>query len=103
MTVTDREGHVVDTWTSGNTSHKIKNLVENQTYTLHEETATDGYVKASDITFTVKGVNEKDVKENQHIEMIDKRVEVSPAQNILLCLRPNSALVAGILQRCRFV
>ena len=77
MVVTDMEGKVVDSWTSTDEAHKIKNLVEKQTYTLHEETAAEGYVKASDITFTVKGADEKGAKENQHVEMTDKRVEIS--------------------------
>ena len=62
----------MDEWTSTNEAHKIKNLVEGETYTLHEEYAPEGYVIATDVEFTVS----KD-KETQKIEMIDKIVEMS--------------------------
>ena len=70
--VFDKDGKVVDEWTSTKESHKINNLVENETYTLHEEITPNGYVKATDIEFTVSAD-----KETQHIEMIDKIVEMS--------------------------
>ena len=70
--VLDKNGEIVDEWVSSKEPHKIKNLVENETYTLHEEVAPDGYVKASDIEFEVT-----DKKENQKITMIDKIVEIT--------------------------
>ena len=70
--VFDKDGKVVDEWTSTKEPHKINNLIENETYTLHEEIAPNGYVKATDIEFTVSAD-----KETQHIEMIDKIVEMS--------------------------
>ena len=72
LKVFDKEGNIVDEWTSTNEAHKIKNLVEGETYTLHEEYAPEGYVIATDLEFTVS----KD-KETQKIEMIDKIVEMS--------------------------
>ena len=72
LKVFDKEGNIVDEWTSTNEAHKIKNLVEGKTYTLHEEYAPEGYVIATDVEFTVS----KD-KETQKIEMIDKIVEMS--------------------------
>ena len=72
LKVFDKEGNIVDEWTSTNEAHKIKNLVEGETYTLHEEYAPEGYVIATDVEFTVS----KD-KETQKIEMIDKIVEMS--------------------------
>lgn len=72
LKVFDKEGNIVDKWTSTNEAHKIKNLVEGETYTLHEEYAPEGYVIATDLEFTVS----KD-KETQKIEMIDKIVEMS--------------------------
>ena len=44
---------IVDEWTSGKEAHKINGLEEGKTYILHEEVAPDGYVKATDIEFTV--------------------------------------------------
>ena len=63
--------NIVDKWVSTKESHKVNGLVEGETYILHEEIAIDGYVKATDIEFTV--TNEK---ETQRIEMVDKIVEI---------------------------
>jgi LPXTG-motif cell wall-anchored protein len=70
--VLDKEGNIVDEWTSEKNSHKINGLEEGQTYTLHEEVAPDGYVKATDIQFTVTAD-----KETEHITLIDKIVKVT--------------------------
>ncbi|HJJ12828.1 MAG TPA: SpaA isopeptide-forming pilin-related protein [Clostridiaceae bacterium] len=70
--IIDKDGNIVDEWISTKEEHKIKNLVENETYTLHEETAPNGFVKATDVTFKVT-----DEKIDQHIELINKIVEIS--------------------------
>ena len=70
--VLDKDNKVVDEWVSGKEPHKIKNLVEGETYTLHEEVVADSYVKATDIEFKVTTD-----KETQKLEMIDKILEVS--------------------------
>ena len=70
--VLDKDNKVVDEWTSSKEEHKIKKLVENETYTLHEEVAPNGYVKATDVTFKVT-----EDKKTQKILMIDKVVEIS--------------------------
>lgn len=70
--IIDKDGNIVDEWISTKEEHKIKNLVENETYTLHEETAPNGFVKATDVTFKVT-----DEKKDQHIELINKVVEIS--------------------------
>ena len=72
MQVFDKEGNIVDEWTSGKEAHKISNLVEGEKYTLHEETAPDGYVVATDIEFEVTLE-----KETQHEVMTDKIVEMT--------------------------
>ena len=69
--VLDKDKKIIDEWKSGKEPHKISNLVEGETYTLHEELAVDSYVKATDIEFTVDFE-----KETQHLEMIDKIVKV---------------------------
>ncbi|MBO5477201.1 MAG: LPXTG cell wall anchor domain-containing protein, partial [Clostridia bacterium] len=70
--VLDKDNKVVDEWVSGKEPHKIKNLVEGETYTLHEEIVADSYVKATDIEFTVTTD-----KETQKVVMIDKLVEIT--------------------------
>lgn len=70
--IIDKDENIVDEWISTKEEHKIKNLIENETYTLHEETAPNGFVKATDVTFKVT-----DEKNNQHIELINKIVEIS--------------------------
>ena len=74
MTVTDSTGKTVDSWTSDGTAHKVTGLEEGKTYTIHEVTAPDGYVTATDITFTVSGADKDGKKENQSFTVIDKRV-----------------------------
>ena len=51
LQILDSDGLVVDEWTSGNESFAI--LLPNGTYTLHEVSAPEGYIKAEDKTFTV--------------------------------------------------
>ena len=72
LTVTDTEGNVVDSWTSGEEAHAVKGLTVGQTYTLTEVTAPEGYAIASAIEFTVE-----DNGEIQQVAMIDKQVFVS--------------------------
>ena len=68
LTVLDKDGNVVDTWTSdANEAHVIKRLVVGETYTLREEFAPYGYLKATDIQFTVE-----DTGDVQHVEMKDE-------------------------------
>lgn len=72
LKVYDKDGNIVDEWISTKEPHKIENLIEGETYTLHEEYAPENYTIASDIVFTVSFD-----KETQKIEMIDKIVEMS--------------------------
>ena len=72
MQVTDRSGNVIDEWTSTGEAHYVKNLVVGGTYVIHEEVASEGYVVANDIEFTVT-----DDAKNQHYDVVDKRVKVS--------------------------
>lgn len=68
LTVLDKNGNVVDTWTSdAREAHVIKRFVVGETYTLREEYAPYGYLKATDIQFTVK-----DTGEVQHVNMKDE-------------------------------
>ena len=68
LTVLDKDGNVVDTWTSkAGEAHVIKKLVVGESYVLREEFAPYGYLKASDVTFTVE-----DTEEIQSVVMKDE-------------------------------
>lgn len=55
LTVIDKDGSVVDRWTSvAEEAHVIKRLAAGETYTLREEFAPYGYLKAEEIQFTVE-------------------------------------------------
>ena len=66
-------------WTSGSTSTNIKNLPDGD-YILHEEAAPNGYVKATDIPFTIRNgkltsVKGDAVEEGQiTVQMIDEKI-----------------------------
>lgn len=63
--------NIVDKWISTKEPHKVSGLIEGETYVLHEEIVIDGYVKATDIEFTVS-----EDKETQKVIMIDKILEI---------------------------
>ena len=68
LKVMDKDGNVIDEWTSEKDKpHVIKRLVVGETYILHEEFAPYGYLKATDVTFTIK-----DTAEVQKVEMKDE-------------------------------
>lgn len=68
LKVLDKDGNVVDEWTSvKDAPHVIKRLVVGETYTLREEFAPYGYLKATDITITVE-----DNGDVQKVEMKDE-------------------------------
>ena len=67
LTVLDNDGNVVDSWTSvKGEEHLIERLTVGETYTLREELAPYGYLKAEEVTFTVE-----DTEEIQKVEMKD--------------------------------
>ena len=72
LTVKDEDGNTVDTWVSGDKEHYVSGLEEGKKYTLIEETAPEGYVRAEEITFTV--TNEK---VDQEVNMFDAQVKVT--------------------------
>ena len=72
LTVKDEDGNTVDTWVSGDKEHYVSGLEEGKTYTLIEENAPEGYVRAEEITFTV--TNEKI---DQEVNMFDAQVKVT--------------------------
>lgn len=67
LAVLDKAGNVVDRWISvKGEEHLIERLTVGETYTLREELAPYGYLKAEEITFTVE-----DTAEIQKVEMKD--------------------------------
>lgn len=74
LKVTDKDGNVVDEWTSGKQPHMIKNLTVDQTYTLTEVIAPKNYKVAESIQFTVKdtGVAQKVVMYDELLPVAKK-------------------------------
>ncbi len=54
LQVRDKNGDIVDSWTSGTSPHMIQGLEAGKTYTLREEIAPEGYLVAEEIEFKVK-------------------------------------------------
>ena len=52
--IVDKDGKIVDEWTSGKEPHVVNNLKPGETYILRETIAPDGYTVTSDTTFTLK-------------------------------------------------
>lgn len=68
LIVLDQEGNVVEQWTSvKDQPHVIKRLTVGEEYTLREEMAPYGYLKATDVKFTLE-----DTAEIQKVEMKDE-------------------------------
>lgn len=57
LTILDKDGKVMESWTSGKEPHYIEMLPIGE-YTLHEESAPEGYLVAEDVKFTVKDTGE---------------------------------------------
>lgn len=74
LKVTDKDGNVVDEWTSGKQPHMIKNLTAGETYTLTEVIAPKNYKVAESIQFTVKdtGVAQKVVMYDELMPVVKK-------------------------------
>ena len=70
LTVFDNNGEVVEKWTSGKEPHMIERLKPG-TYTLREELAPDGYIRAEDVKFTVK-----ETGDIQKVAMVDDYTKV---------------------------
>lgn len=68
MSVLDKNGNVIDSWTSVKDSpHVIKRLQVGKTYILREELAPYGYLRATDVEFTIS-----DTAEVQKVKMEDE-------------------------------
>ena len=67
LSVLDEDGNVIDSWTSvKDEPHVIKYLTVGKTYILRESLAPLGYLKTTDVKFTIE-----DTAEIQKVEMQD--------------------------------
>ena len=73
LMILDKDGKVVESWTSTEKAHYIEMLPIGK-YTLREETAPDGYLVANDVEFEVK-----DTGEVQHVTMVDEAKPSAPS------------------------
>lgn len=69
MVVLDKDGNIIDQWTTTDEPHHIQKLYVNETYTLRELSPPEGYVLAKDVVFKTENTDKL-----QTIEMKDKRV-----------------------------
>ena len=72
LSIIDDNNKVIDSWISTENTHKIEGLIVGKEYTLKEEIAPEGYVKANSIKFKVENTNEV-----QKVTMVDKVVKVT--------------------------
>lgn len=72
LTIVDKDNNIIDEWISTTESHKIEGLKVNETYTLVEEIASNGFVTANSIEFTVTNT-----AEIQQVVMKDKIVQIT--------------------------
>jgi uncharacterized surface anchored protein len=70
LTLFDKDGKVITKWVSTDKPHMIERLPAG-TYTLREELAPDGYLRAEDVKFTVK-----ETGEIQKVAMVDDYTKV---------------------------
>lgn len=71
MTLKNSEGSVIETWTSTDKPHIMRGLEVGKEYTLIEDTAPLGYVKAESIIFKIE-----DTEEVQKVVMKDEIIKV---------------------------
>ena len=73
MQLIDKDGKVVDEWTSDGTVHVVKCLKAGK-YTLKEVASPDGYIIATDIEFEIDKYNKVTVKDVKALATDDKGV-----------------------------
>lgn len=86
LVIKDKNGNVVDEWTSSTTSHEIvAKLIAGETYTLIEIRPADGYSVAENIEFTVSKDGSVDM-----VEMFDDVTHVEFSK-----VNPSGTLLSG--------
>lgn len=95
MQLLDKNGNLIDAWISGTQPHFIEGvLIAGETYILHEESAPNGYVVASDITFTVSETGEVD-----YVEMLDDTTKVEISKTDITGEKPVTGAVLQIIDQ----
>ena len=97
LKVTDKDGKVIDEWTSGKEPHMIKNLTAGETYTLTEVIAPKNYKVAKSIQFTVK-----DTGVAQKVVMYDELMPVAKKVKTGDNTRINYYVVIAVLSLIAF-
>mgnify|MGYP002533595977 FL=1 len=97
LKVTDKNGKVIDEWTSGKQPHMIKNLTAGETYTLTEVIAPKNYKVAESIQFTVK-----DTGVAQKVVMYDELLPVAKKVKTGDDTRINYYVVVAVLSLIAF-
>lgn len=97
LQVNDKDGKVIDEWTSGKQPHMIKNLTAGETYTLTEVIAPKNYKVAESIQFTVK-----DTGVVQKVVMYDELLPVAKKVKTGDDTRINYYVVVAVLSLIAF-
>lgn len=97
LQVNDKDGKVIDEWTSGKQPHMIKNLTAGETYTLTEVIAPKNYKVAESIQFTVK-----DTGVAQKVVMYDELLPVAKKVKTGDDTRINYYVVVAVLSLIAF-
>lgn len=97
LKVIDKDGKVIDEWTSGKQPHMIKNLTAGETYTLTEVIAPKNYKVAESIQFTVK-----DTGVAQKVVMYDELLPVAKKVKTGDDTRINYYVVVAVLSLIAF-
>lgn len=88
--MTDKEGNVVATWTSGKEAFRIDRLTVDGEYTITETKTPDGYTTMKPVTFTVQNT-----AEIQHISLFnEKEVIIKTGDDTNVCLYAGLAMAS---------
>ena len=103
LKVTDKDGKVIDEWTSGKQPHMIKNLTAGETYTLTEVIAPKNYKVAESIQFTVKdtGVAQKVVMYDELLPVKKVKTGDNSHYEYYLMLTGLVVVVFGMVYFCK--
>lgn len=84
LSVSDKDGNVIDEWESTDKAHVIQGLKINEEYTLHEDLAPIGYATTSDITFSVDddGKSTKVVMKDEITKVEISKVDATTGEEI---------------------
>lgn len=84
LEIIDEDGHVIDSWISGDKPHEIEGLEPGKSYTLRETSPKDGYGYAEDITFTVNqdGTVDQVLMENKPTHLVVSKKDITNEEEL---------------------